>query len=358
MVYVVVMLTTVSILLFADLISEYAYKEKMAKNIIQFIAWMPVVVIAMFRYNVGTDYRLYTLYFNTVRAGRKSVLGSSVEMDMGIFYFNKILQLFTDNPQSFFIVTSVAIYAVVLIYVKRTNKLISLPMLLFFLSGLFFTSLNVIRQFMAFSIVLLFWRELVNKRYWLYIVGCILACAFHLSVIIFVLLVLFRDFELSRGRFLRCILYVGAFMPVISFVAKLIINNTRYSYYLSSGLYRLDFDITGIIYALLINIIVMLVYDKVVIKENGYIYCWMLFFWDATVICSIFIPLTNRLSLYFKLFAFLNVLPDALMSIDNKKIRLIVSIGLILFFSFTSVYLYFVRGLSNVNPYLAIWSKR
>ena len=357
MVYVIVMLITVSVMFVADLMNENTYKEKIVKSVAQIIAWIPVVFIAMFRYNVGTDYRLYTQYFKAVMAGRKSVWGSSVEIDKGLFYFNKFLQLFTDDSQSFFVVSSVFIYFAIFIYIKKSRKYMTFPILLFFVSGLFFTSLNVIRQFIAFALVLLFWKKLENGRYWLYIIGCVLACTFHLSAIILAFICIFTKLELSKGSFIRYILYTCLLMPIIGIVANLIVKYTRYSYYLSTKLYKIDIDITGIVYAILITLIVMTVYDDLASIKNGYMYCLMLFFYDAVVVCSFFIPLANRMAIYFKFFVFVDVLPIALSLINNKRIRTVMSIGVVLFFFSATVYLYMYRGLSNVNPYMTIWSK-
>ncbi len=84
MTYAIVLLVTVSVLSVADLIRVKTYKEEMIKTIIQVIAWIPVVAISMFRYNVGTDYAMYRHYYEAVMKGRSTVWGSSVEIDKGL----------------------------------------------------------------------------------------------------------------------------------------------------------------------------------------------------------------------------------------------------------------------------------
>ena len=93
MTYAIVLLTTLSVLSLADIIRAKAYREETVKCIIQVIAWIPVVAISMFRYKVGTDYALYMSYFEAVMKGRSTVWGSSVEIDKGLYYFNKFFQI-------------------------------------------------------------------------------------------------------------------------------------------------------------------------------------------------------------------------------------------------------------------------
>ena len=356
MIYVEIMVVTFLLTLLVDSSNKSTEKGIICRNVLWYISCFPIVFLSMIRFNVGTDYLLYVRYFNAVAIGRNSIIGSTVEIDKGLFYFNKLLQLISDSSLSFFVASSIIIYFSIFIYIRRTSIKIALPTLFFMISGLYFNSLNVIRQFLAFSVILISWNALQKRKDLLYILGCLIASVFHLSVLIFIPVYIVRDININRRRFVRGLFYIIICMPLISLVAQKIIRHTRYRYYLNSILYKVDIDITGIIYAILISTLVIILFDRVIETKNGKLYCWMLLAYDATMICSLFIPLTNRMSLYFKFFVFVNLLPMTLDKIKNSRKKMIITCVVVLFLFVTAVYLYGYRGLSNVIPYTTIWS--
>lgn len=324
-------------------------------RMIWFLYAAPLLGIAMFRYDVGTDYRsVYWNYYEAVSIGKRSVYYSNIQLEVGFYYFNRVLSFLSKSPIVLFVVSSLIIYLAVFFHIRKTNKRIALSTLLFVLSGLYFTSFNVVRQFLALSIVLIFWRAIQERKVLVYLIGCLLAGSFHLSAIGLFVLYLLKGIKIDRKRFLSILLLSIVVMPVFGKVVDFLVMNTRYKYYISSRLYITDGDYTGVIFATILTLVLMIMYNRLESDTKVQLWIWTLLIYDMVVVGSFFIPLCNRIAIYFKFFVFVNLLPCILGKIQKRN-RVILCTGLIIFLFASVVYLYYYRGVSNVFPYRSVF---
>ena len=348
-------------LIFSMLFDYSKDKDRYAvwlRRVVFVLASMPIILVAGLRYDVGTDYiNIYWNYFLALLGGGDKVSGTTVELDIGLYFFVKVLQIFTNKPESFFFVSSIIIYFAITSYIRKSEKMISVSLMLFVTSGLFFTSLNVVRQFFALSIVLFGFGLAKKRKFIKYLLICIIAACFHLSALLLVPLYFFFSIEINRKKIVFVLCVFVASMPVVRFIFEQLILHTRYKYYLTSKLYVVDYDLAGTIYALMITTLFLLLYKNIK-KGPQFNFCTLnLLAYDCIIIMSYFIPLANRISLFFKFFVFVNMVPMLFEAIPQKGKRRIIQAATYIILIGLTLYLYFYRGNSDVFPYISIWER-
>lgn len=124
-----------------------------------FAAAFPVLFITLLRYDVGTDYMqyLYGYYYNGIGAKRDKELVFQALIDFSHYLDFPFLMIVLFG-------TCICLFSYYLIFQKSLN--VRQSILLFFLSGFFFMSLSMMRQFAAtslsfLSMLFLFKRKLI-----------------------------------------------------------------------------------------------------------------------------------------------------------------------------------------------------
>ena len=84
------------------------------------------------------------------------------------------------------------------------------------------------------------------------------------------------------------------------------------------------------------------------------LYYNVLLIYDFAMLSSAFIPLVNRIALYFKFPTVIVLLPMILEQARKQKKYLLI-VGILLFMLLSTGYLYFVHGLSGIYPYQSIF---
>ena len=183
----------------------YAYvKPNQRKFCIIFLVLLFSIVFGL-RYDVGTDFPNYWRMLEGDNGDK-----SSVEYLFGIFnYFVSKSGMF---PSVGFMV-----YAFIQIFffvkaIKAYPKIFIWALFFYFTSTYIFLSLNVVRQTMAFSILLWSTWFIYKKEFVPYLITVLLATGIHASAIIFLPLYFLLDKELFRKKTYQIILLTIAFV--------------------------------------------------------------------------------------------------------------------------------------------------
>ena len=251
------------------------------------------------------------------------------------------------------------IYLCTFLFIKRESSNCFYGVLCFFLSGLYFSSLNIVRQFLAVSIgYLLFSVAESHKRKnfcWLwYGFSILLLSQIHLSALLILFLPFLKNIRFNRKK---TVIFLGALcvaIPVVRNVMYLFLRHTRYSYYLSSNIQLMDLDFSGLVYALMLSSLALYYLPQIQKEHNGLLYYNVLLIYDFAMLSSAFIPLVNRIALYFKFPTVIVLLPMILEQARKQKKYLLI-VGILLFMLLSTGYLYFVHGLSGIYPYQSIF---
>jgi hypothetical protein len=172
-------------------------------------------ILSGLRNNVGTDYIVYEGIFNFIKASNSSPLFSNLHGFDPLFYLlNRFVGLL-GNFRLFLMVTSFIIVFGHLSSIYLLSKKYSFSFLFvsfFFLIGPFLTSFNLIAQYTATSFGLIAFSSKTKLSAYFFFVISIL---FHFSGIIFILLILFKNFKKGSFQLISFIFYIISFFPII-----------------------------------------------------------------------------------------------------------------------------------------------
>lgn len=158
---------------------------KWTKIIYTVLFGLSVFILSAIRYMVGTDYSSYASlyrYFDFAEAEEVSGLahekGFAVTLD--------IINEFADSYVAMFAFAAFVIAVGVAVYIYRYSDNICISAISFLLFGLFFYSMNFVRQFIAAVILLYAIRYIHSGSFLRYLLVVLFASAFHWSALLMI----------------------------------------------------------------------------------------------------------------------------------------------------------------------------
>lgn len=355
--------------------------KKWAKILCYIMAAMPFFIVSAFRYDVGTDY-LYR-YTNDYNRMLKGANVSNLEiLFKAIMYF---CMIFTTKPYMMFFITSALIVGLIMetIFKQSKNKILSVC--IFFLGGFFFDSLNIMRQYLAMSIVFFAYQFLLKDKKWylLYTLLVIIATLIHSSAIMMLVAILLtRKMLVSWKWVIPISILILILNENLIKVLELILQNTRFNVYLTGKYAKGDISFLFIAENLIIYIAMYYLYSKN--KKLGNIQTQDILFLNIQALALILMVsgschmLFIRIALYFSIFQvisvpyYINKMPTKEIAEDIKKVtknkikiekivpkmKKIVTIVVILCFSFAFLRTNIMNNTNEVLPYRTIFNTK
>ena len=187
------LITCMISMLFTWFLSKFNYnKNKVQFAISILIAAAPCILIAGFRYGIGSDYFTYESYFLT---------GMSTNDLLYYSVFNPLIQFFGgDFSVSVFIVSAI-IFLLTYTRIFADSPYPWLSVYLLFGMTFFFASMNAMRQFLALSILLFALKSLDQNKNLRFFILVAIASGVHLSSIIFCALFFLHKIKLDTRLF-------------------------------------------------------------------------------------------------------------------------------------------------------------
>lgn len=340
-------------LIFAILFTKS--KNKKYKVVFAFLSALPFVFVSAIRYDVGTDYFYrYVPDFNLIAAG-----GEVSNYEVGFSLLNKIIAYFGGGYEWLFIITTIIIISPIfnVIFKKSKNPVVSI--LLFFLGGFFFSSMNMIRQFIAVVICLISYEYLLEKKYFKWIAYLIFGFLFHSSIVVFLIAFLLCKKFVINYKFLICASVLTILMN--SILRNIIINifsMTRFSVYINTNYSMIDVKEFLIFINLAIYIFMYYISHH---QKNNEVTQKDVFYLNLqgmsivfSLLGSIF-SILSRLVVYFSIFQIMS-LPYFLSKCSDKN-KKILTIVIILIFVINICYTNVVNNDNGVVPYHTIFER-
>lgn len=304
------------------LILEKKAKKKWIKIICCIMAVMPFFVVSAFRYDIGTDYtRRYVFDYN------RTLQGIDVpNLEILFKVIMKFCIIFTEEPYLMFAITSAIIVGFILgtSFSKSKDKILSVC--IFLLGGFFFDSLNIMRQYMAMSLIFFGYQFLLKSKRWYlaYVVTVILATLIHSSAIIMLILVFLTRKMLVSWKWVlpTCVIVVllnENLMNIIGFF----VQNTKFEAYLTGKFAQGEFSYLFVAENLVIYLIMMYIYARN--KKMDNIQTQDILFLNIQALALIVMVLGSvhmlfiRIALYFSIFQVISV-PYYISKIPNEKV--------------------------------------
>lgn len=330
-------------------------------QVIDIIMIVCLVLFAGFRYNVGSDFSTYELMYNFYS---KSIV--DVPKERLFFHSMYYLKRIYDNPQIIFWFVALLVYPMLIIYMRKVSTKPSLLFAYYMLGGFWASSLNIMRQAIAMSILLWAYYVLKKKKLLTFVVLCIIASEFHVSSIfisvILVLAVLIKPNKNAINKVIGFSVLFAIFgRNVLNFLCKKIPVLTYYSHYMTVGDSSMDrlrkIGAFGFLAFSIFCAIITSLNGNELAKKTGdkkaINFCML------SVIISAFainFPYINRVSLYLLLIPMESVpaIWKNKYKVNNKNV---VHILLLIIMSMWCIFIS-VFGLDNLSwKYNFIWNK-
>lgn len=146
------------------------------------LAGILLVLVSGLRNNIGDTY-YYMHSYRTVRYNWEII---SSQKDIGFNIFQMYLQKISYDPQILIFTVALITYILIAIILYQYSRLFELSLYVFITSGLFITSMNGIRQFLAAAIAFTGTRFIINGNWKAYMLIVLLASQFHNTALVLI----------------------------------------------------------------------------------------------------------------------------------------------------------------------------
>lgn len=137
----------------------------------------------------------------------------NIRYNIGYNIFVKILYLINDNPQLLLLVSSFIMNYCYVKFFLKYSKNIYISLLLFFFLNVYFNNMNVMRQVLSMSMMLVFYDNLVEHKYFKSLVFAVLSVGFHNVGILTFIIPIIRKIKISKS-----LIYVFISIGMILFI--------------------------------------------------------------------------------------------------------------------------------------------
>ena len=311
--------------------------------------------------SIGNDTESYHRTFTIASTYREGVFNKS-RMEPGYSFLNYVFTGFsTDFNVFLFLISLVTNIAISLLILKK-SKSPTLSFILFILLMFFFDEMNILRQFLAISIVFYGIDYVERRKFWKYLLVVILASTIHISAF-----VTFFFYFLYGGRLSgikKIIIYVIAIM-IFAFLGELL--STLINTFGVYDDYSPTIDDNGFKVGSIINFLISLiiyVYYRLVSKKHDEAhtlnkdYC---FFMNIALLDMLFSFCAIKINMFYRLVNYTSVfsviaLPNFTSLIENPKRRMLANTIIIaIAVCYFSTITYFRPNQNKVIPYKFFW---
>ena len=188
----------------------YIDPEKKNKRALTFFFLFLTFLVMCRHESVGNDTRNYIYYFDIIRGLNWNRINVD-SLEIGYVYFNKIVSIFSKDPQILLAIAAVAVSAMLYPTYKRLCVDPSLTIVLYCILSTFVMMFSGIRQMMAIAIGFICYEFTRNKKLIPYFIAVAVAICFHTSA--FMLLFMY---PLYHAKITKNWLYVV--LPVLGFI--------------------------------------------------------------------------------------------------------------------------------------------
>jgi transmembrane protein EpsG len=270
-----------------------------------FLAFSSMVLVSGLRYDVGTDYFGHEILFNSIVKNEGIIFHLQIEPVFIII--SELISLFSDNPAWMFFFTSFFIVYFIFKASMNSIKMYDLAIFLFIALGFYTSSLNIVRQWMAASVLLYGYTFLAKNQDIKFFKYVALAFVCHYSAIILLPLYFFiKRVKKESTRIIVIVIgiilfsYTNFVIGILQTISLNVVFFNKYHKYLV-----LDENIGGNIFVLpMFSLLVYLLYLFVIkTKKNNIVgldvYINILTLGFVFSLLGQKIMILNRLQFYF-----------------------------------------------------------
>lgn len=321
------------------------------KRLCLFCSFLPVYLVSALRYRVGGDYIGYERIFNSVLQGK------DVYSEEGFSILNRIVAVYSDNIQWVYAICSAIILAAFFYGFFRYSPNPTLSLFLFVSMGYLFSSFNIMRQFIAVTILFAALKLVRENRFFPYLLLVLLAVTFHKTAILMLPMFFLVRLKMKQSYLLMLGIFGLCCFPFRDKLTTLLVR-AFYPQYENTALIQPLSAFEFVYYALLFGVVLFLCtkYREKFFKDsynlilyNCVTYALLLY------LCFSFVPEINRIALYLEIFILL-LIPRLICCEENPKVRRFYYAVTVTVFSLFFFVTIGIMGRYEVLPYVSVLS--
>ncbi|WP_213525965.1 EpsG family protein [Paenibacillus sp. J31TS4] len=327
---------------------------KTSKVIFLFVSFLILFGISGFRaHNIGNDTNSYINFYEIVGYSSLDYLWDFY-YEKGFVLLNKYLHIISDNSQVLLITTSFIIISSMMVFIYKNSNIVWLSVYLFIVMMFFYSSMNIMRQYLAMSLLVHSFNFAHRKKPVQFSATILLATLFHKSSIIFGLVYFLNKIKFSYKILclfsLVVILLFNWFYPFIEYIMIKTNQYGGYTSYFDSN--KMGNIINAVVYGMIFVFGLFIKYYKesepeAVKRENavrgkGNLLTLIAMITVGIAILSIRMSILGRMVEYFSIFLII-FLPNIISVIKKKSIRIVSIILTVVFFSFYNIIIFVYR---------------
>lgn len=319
-----------------------------------FAILIPILVCGL-RYNVGTDYSSYQQWFNYYLSHKLSLKNDEIGFGLLI----KAIQLVTQNSQFLFLIVAIIINILIMAFIRKHTEFFELGYFLFIALYFYYSSFNILRQWIAITIFLYAIRYIYNKNFKKYLLCILIACAFHKTAIITIPMYFALNMKLNKKNIIIVsltilMLYVGLNTILLKANSIFNINTTKYlNYFNKDDTIGTNGYAYSVITMMTLLIILFTKKQYLLKNEHGKEDIIMLVFMLVFSIMGINSMVFSRLQLYFLPYLVV-IIPNILKVIIKKQRKFVYVVIIVL--GFTYMYRSLTINGGNPLPYQSVFT--
>lgn len=322
----------------------YSLGEKWDR-LLTYSIFLILFFLSGFRFETGRDWRPYTEEFSFIpRISDVLLRGDSLKehpFEIGYRFLSSVFKNIDDNIQLLFLFCSFVTLIFIFLSIKRYTKYKYIIFLGFFARPYFFTNFAVIRQGIALSISLYALRFLEENKKIKYILYIGIASLFHVSVLVFLINLIIRNFKIRRKIYLLIILL----LVVLNYNGNLIFQlmngfptGSRFAIYLKTINEGATLFIFNSFYIKFITFIMLWINREELEKKVKYLNIFELLNIFGLILLILFFPfgeMFNRIIMYYEIPTLICL--SYLLYLENKIKRILSLFFMILYITITFI---------------------
>ena len=204
-----------------------------------FMTWLILTIPAALRYMTGRDWPLYEDAYNVIiKSG--NFLSASYNIENSFKFLSYISNKLTGSSVILFGAYAALSNLFALIGIYRFKDHVSCSWSVFIYSALtYFTMYNISRQFLAIMIVFAGYREILDRKFFKYLIWVALASLFHATAVLTLVLYVYGWATNSGNRYRQLVNFALYILPVVGIlminevmpVVSKLLNNAKYDSY-------------------------------------------------------------------------------------------------------------------------------
>ncbi|WP_210608811.1 EpsG family protein [Priestia flexa] len=351
-------------------ICTYKLKNKQ-KHFLYFACIVLFLVSGLRDVTVGSDTVSYIEAFNFIKGNS---LSQSLDLyfEKGYILYNYIISRFFSSPQLLLIISSFITILLIGKFIYKNSKNAYLSIYLFITLMYYYSSMNILRQYIAVSIIA-FGYEYVKKRKFLrYLLCIVIAALFHntalMAIVIYYLYGLKFSFKKLILFFLSTLVIYFMFVPFFNIIIDLFPRYTAYETRLDSN--NLASYLSMLVYTVVLFFGLIFKYYEVEKKENittssieliketekeddnlKSVMTYIILIAVLLTFLSTKLNILARANIYFSIFTIIYI-PNVLKEIKNKDLRNLWTYIIVILFGLYNLILFLYRpDWHRVVPY-------